>query len=164
MRQEPGLRISQKPISECKSILIVDGFGLSHHLSFRFKHAWADIDTQGTGYIQKEDVAKLLRKMTGRFTFKIYDDSFSIENLTKVGRKSKSGEKNISASASPKSPGTKSGYSSGYSNAVLDVDIKAINKCLSKLDVETTRKKRLEYNLYYKVTSALLFITVVIKF
>lgn len=121
----------------------------------RFKHAWADIDTQGTGYIQKEDVAKLFRKLSGRFKFKIYDDSLSIENLVNISKKSKGGEKPISASASPKSPGAKSDYSSGYGNAALDVDIKEINKCLNKMDVEATRKNRLEYNLYYKVKNCI---------
>lgn len=119
---------------------------------FRFKHAWADIDTKGTGYIQKEDVAKLLRKLTGRFQFNIYDDSLSIANITNCSKKLKGTEKPLSSNTSPKSPGGKSGYSSGYSNAVLDIDIKEINKCLSKMDIEETRRRRLEYNLYFKVT------------
>jgi hypothetical protein len=114
----------------------------------RFKNAWADIDTKGTGYIQKEDVAKLLRNLTGRFKFRIYDDNHSIANIMKAGRKPKGTEKIIhSSNASPKSPGQYSTQSKYINNT--EVNVAAINKCLAKMDVREIQKRRMEYNLYY---------------
>lgn len=122
----------------------------------RFKHAWADIDTRGTGYIQKEDVAKLLRNLTGRFKFRIYDDVFSVSNILKAGRKPKSTEKVAiaSATASPKSPSgyqpsPQSNYKNNYNGDDSDINVNAINRLLSKLNVNEARKRRMEYNIYY---------------
>ncbi|RCH95425.1 hypothetical protein CU098_003574, partial [Rhizopus stolonifer] len=117
-----------------------------------FKHAWADIDAKGTGYIQKDDVAKLLRKFTGRFRFRIYDEDMSLDNIMKAAKLGIPNEKQIhpldSAQASPKSPGGKSGYSSAL--AEQEFNIHEMNRCLSKMNKEEVRKRRMEYNIYYK--------------
>ncbi|KAL9549481.1 hypothetical protein PS6_006058 [Mucor atramentarius] len=135
----------------------------------RFKHAWADIDTKGTGYIQKEDVAKLLRKFTGRFSFRIYDDQHSVDNILRHGYQnfdkhrssySKSpgakspgmkspGMKSPNKSLNKSSPAAKSGHSSQLPGE-YDINVPEINKLLGKMDVDQIRKRRLEYNLYYK--------------
>ncbi|CEP11360.1 hypothetical protein [Parasitella parasitica] len=141
-----------------------------------FKHAWADIDTKGTGYIQKEDVAKLLRKFTGRFRFRIYDDQHTVDNILKASHQSfdkhlssftkspsakspsakspgakSPGAKSLgrSPNKSKKSPGAKSGHSSQPAEA-QPINVYEINRCLGKMDVEQVRKNRLEYNLYFK--------------
>ncbi|CAO3641997.1 unnamed protein product [Mucor hiemalis] len=122
-----------------------------------FKHAWADIDTRGTGYIQKEDVAKLLRNLTGRFRFRIYDNAQSVSNIIKAGRKPKGTEKVIlpSATASPKSPSglqpsPQSNYKKNYSGDDSEINVNAINRCLSKMNVSEVQKRRMEYNIYFK--------------
>lgn len=140
----------------------------------RFKHAWADIDTKGTGYIQKEDVAKLLRKFTGRFSFRIYDDQHCVDNILRHGYQSsdkhrssytkspsakspgmrspgKSPGKSPNKSLNKSSPAVKSGHSS-LPPGEHDINVQEINRLLSKMDVDQIRKRRLEYNLYYKVS------------
>ncbi|CAO3640711.1 unnamed protein product [Mucor fragilis] len=137
-----------------------------------FKHAWADIDTKGTGYIQKEDVAKLLRKFTGRFSFRIYDDQHCVDNILRHGYQSsdkhrssytkspsakspgmrspgKSPGKSPNKSLNKSSPAVKSGHSS-LPPGEHDINVQEINRLLSKMDVDQIRKRRLEYNLYYK--------------
>ncbi|KAI7900056.1 Ion transport protein-domain-containing protein [Cokeromyces recurvatus] len=111
-----------------------------------FKQAWAEIDPDGTGYIQKEDISKLLRKLTGRFRFRIYDDIHSIDNIIKASKISADKLYSYSAHASPKSPET----TSNYTGKQQDINLKEINKCLNKMDKEEVRKRRMEYNLYYK--------------
>lgn len=65
-----------------------------------------------------------------------------------------------SANASPKSlsvnspnansPSANSGYNS-YAAENGEINVREINRCLSKMDVEEVRRRRLEYNLYFKV-------------
>ncbi|OAD00432.1 hypothetical protein MUCCIDRAFT_113913 [Mucor lusitanicus CBS 277.49] len=125
-----------------------------------FKHAWADIDTKGTGYIQKEDVAKLLRKFTGRFSFRIYDDQHRVDNIIRHGfqsfdkqrssyTKSPSAKSPAMKSPGKSSPAVKSGHSS-LTPGEYDINVQEINRLLGKMDVDQVRKRRLEYNLYYK--------------
>ncbi|KAI8093916.1 Ion transport protein-domain-containing protein [Halteromyces radiatus] len=52
----------------------------------KFKHAWAEIDPEGTGFIKKEQVAKFFKHLTGRFQVSIYDQVFSIRQLQKLSR------------------------------------------------------------------------------
>ncbi|KAI8378680.1 Ion transport protein-domain-containing protein [Choanephora cucurbitarum] len=117
-----------------------------------FKHAWADIDTRASGYIQKEDVAKLLGKLTGQFDCRIYDESMSIENIHKIIKQGRTNESNIhplnSAHASPKSPGGKS-MGSGE-NIEHEFNLVELNRHLDKMDCEEVRKRRIEYNILYK--------------
>ncbi|KAI8378320.1 Ion transport protein-domain-containing protein [Blakeslea trispora] len=111
-----------------------------------FKHAWADIDTRASGYIQKEDVAKLLGKLTGQFHCRIYDESMSIENISKIIKQGKANESNLpvlsSAHASPKSPGGE--------NIEHEYNLSELNRHLDKMDHEEVRKRRIEYNILYK--------------
>ncbi|KAI9483591.1 MAG: Ion transport protein-domain-containing protein [Benjaminiella poitrasii] len=114
-----------------------------------FKQAWADIDPKGTGYIQKEDVAKLLRKLSGQFKFRIYEDNHSIVNIIKASKMSTDKHHPDSNHASPKSPEINSGYVSVLPSG-QEINLKEINKCLNKMDKDEIRKRRMEYNLYYK--------------
>jgi hypothetical protein len=85
--------------------------------------------------------------LTGRFQFKIYDDAQSVSSRRPIGT-----EKPLSSSiyASPKSPG--SPYSSnGESRGIGEINVHEINRCLSRMDVDEVRKRRIEYNLYFKV-------------
>lgn len=122
----------------------------------------------------------MLRKFTGRFRFRIYDDQHTVDNIRKSshqnpdknhssnirspsakspGAKSPNKSPNKSSNKSPgkspnkssnKSPAAKSGYSSQLPED-QEINVQEINRCLSKMDVEEVRKRRLEYNLYYKV-------------
>lgn len=119
---------------------------------YRFKHAWAEIDTNGTGYIQKEDVANLLHKFTGRFQFRIYDETQSVSNIIKHIKLDTQKRPSCSVIQSRKTPpGKRSDYASPPEN--YDVNLHEINKCLGKMDREEVRRRRLEYNLYFKVSA-----------
>lgn len=127
-------------------------FAFAYHLVNRFKYAWADIDTKGTGYIQKEDVAKFLRKLTGKFQLRIYDDINSVPNIIKASRLHPDRHNSTSMYASPKSPSEKSpGEMSKRSDTSHEFNTYEINRNLSKMDIQEVRKRRMEYNLYYKV-------------
>lgn len=109
----------------------------------RFKHAWADLDPNGTGYIQKEDIAKLLRKLSGCFRFRIYDDVLGIDNLTRQSRTARLPSQN--SSLSPRTCEEKGKPGEG------SIDIGEINRCLDQMNIEETRRRRFEYNLLVKV-------------
>lgn len=51
---------------------------------------------------------------------------------------------------SPKSPGLTSMGSAYHSNTQL-FNVHEVNKCLSKMNVEEIRQRRMEYNLIFKV-------------
>lgn len=162
MRQEPVLPTLPKLIFACKyAAAMFTGHPMLILVIARFKHAWADIDTKGTGYIQKEDVAKLLRKFTGRFSFRIYDDQHRVDNIIRHGfqsfdkqrssyTKSPSAKSPAMKSPGKSSPAVKSGHSS-LTPGEYDINVQEINRLLGKMDVDQVRKRRLEYNLYYKV-------------
>ncbi|RCI07266.1 calcium channel protein [Rhizopus stolonifer] len=107
-----------------------------------FKHAWADLDPNGTGYIQKEDIAKLLRKLSGCFRFRIYDDVLGIDNLTRQSRTARLPSQN--SSLSPRTCEEKGKPGEG------SIDIGEINRCLDQMNIEETRRRRFEYNLLVK--------------
>ncbi|ETN46798.1 uncharacterized protein HMPREF1541_00987 [Cyphellophora europaea CBS 101466] len=47
----------------------------------RFKHAWADFDPQGSGYISKENFPRLLGELSGVFQMRIYEGDFTVRAL-----------------------------------------------------------------------------------
>ncbi|KAF7722394.1 calcium channel protein [Apophysomyces ossiformis] len=102
----------------------------------RFKHAWAEVDPSGTGYIQKKDVAKFLHHLRGRLRLSIYDDIHSISHLRKLGmkgideRKTQTKEKGMALSP-------------------LQYNIRSVENCLAKLNPAELQRRRKEYNLYY---------------
>ncbi|KAI8977429.1 Ion transport protein-domain-containing protein [Mycotypha africana] len=111
-----------------------------------FKEAWADIDPNGTGYIQKNDVVALLRKLTGPFRIQIYDDRHSISNILKVG---KADTTNFRTSMNDfQSPD--SYYELAEFSAAREFNLPEINKLLQKMDRDEVRRRRVEFNLYYK--------------
>ncbi|KAG0747200.1 hypothetical protein G6F57_006621 [Rhizopus arrhizus] len=107
-----------------------------------FKHAWANLDPRGTGYIRKEDVAKLLRELSGCFRFRIYDDVLGIDNL-----KRQAGMVQTPLPSTSVSPIT---YKEKNVQEELSININEINKCLDQMDTEETRRRRFEYNLLVK--------------
>ncbi|KAI9268809.1 Ion transport protein-domain-containing protein [Sporodiniella umbellata] len=107
-----------------------------------FKHAWADLDPNGTGYLRKENISKLLRKLSGCFRFRIYDDSLGIGNITKQFKNDRSPLQNLTLSPRSCEEKGKTGE--------FDIDITEINKYLDQMNVEETRLRRFEYNLLVK--------------
>ncbi|KAI9307562.1 Ion transport protein-domain-containing protein [Cunninghamella echinulata] len=93
-----------------------------------FKQAWSEVDPQATGYIKKEDVAKLFQHLTGRFKINIYDKQYSLKNLCRLSRQQTSTLKD-------------------YSD--LQYNLKLVNQCLSTMDTSEVGKRRKQYNLLY---------------
>ncbi|EIE92076.1 hypothetical protein RO3G_16787 [Rhizopus delemar RA 99-880] len=107
-----------------------------------FKQAWANLDPRGTGYIRKEDVAKLLRELSGCFRFRIYEDILGIDNLKRQAGLVQTPL--LSTSVSPMM------YKEKNVQEELSINISEINKCLDQMDTEETRRRRFEYNLLVK--------------
>lgn len=128
---------------------------------FSFKFAWSEVDPNGTGYMQKEDVAKFLhvsgfplalvivvgkliirrQLLDGRFRIRIYDDMHSIKALQRIAKKGimspeLGNEKPVDNSVSPQ---------------LHQYNIAELNQCLSRINPEELQKRRKEYNLYYLV-------------
>ncbi|KAI9495474.1 Ion transport protein-domain-containing protein [Zychaea mexicana] len=112
-----------------------------------FKYAWSVVDPAGTGYIQKQDVAKFLRLLNGRLKITMYDDIHDIRHLQTVSKKGMPPPPSPSAE---KSVEKTSGYTTGTDIAAkIGFNVQAVNKCLSKLNPELLRQRRREYNIYY---------------
>ncbi|KAI8338655.1 Ion transport protein-domain-containing protein [Chlamydoabsidia padenii] len=96
----------------------------------KFKYAWAEVDPNGTGFIQKEQVAKFLRHLTGRFEISIYDSAYSLSNLQKLSQQgSNDNEK--------------------FDQQSVYYNYGRVNQCLSKMDPVTLEQRRKRYNLIY---------------
>lgn len=90
-----------KKITELYKTLIYDcGKSPFMYLTLTYisKYNLADINTNGIRYIQKEDVAKLLRNLTSRFQFKVSNDTRSVLTIIETRRKSKCTGKTIHCS------------------------------------------------------------------
>ncbi|KAI8993323.1 Ion transport protein-domain-containing protein [Pilobolus umbonatus] len=109
-----------------------------------FKDAWAEIDIKGTGYIQKEDLTKFFRHLSGTFSFRIYDDIHSIANIKKASE--------LGMHRYHINPSDNLIYRKNLLAAPINelFNINEMNKCINKLDVEEIRRRRIEYNIYYK--------------
>ncbi|KAG0223145.1 calcium channel protein [Mortierella sp. GBA43] len=61
---------------------IAPGFSLITREEIRhYKRFWAEVDTEHTGYIQKQDLARFLGKLRGAFDMRIYNEEHSIVKL-----------------------------------------------------------------------------------
>ncbi|KAG0185974.1 calcium channel protein [Apophysomyces sp. BC1034] len=102
----------------------------------RFKHAWAEVDPFGTGYIQKKDVAKFLHHLHGRLRLSIYDEIHSIRHLRKLGLKEAVGK---NATVKEK----------GLTQPTLKYNMENVERCLAKINPNELQRRRKEYNLHY---------------
>ncbi|KAI7871731.1 Ion transport protein-domain-containing protein [Spinellus fusiger] len=124
--------------------------GLTKNDLRKFRHAWADIDPSGTGYIQKKDVTKLLHHIRDQFQLGIYDDTYSIKNIIKL---SKVGTENYTQEVADERLDEKSVRpGSYYAQAPMfcSYNIQQVNNCLSKIDMTELQKRRKQYNLLYR--------------
>ncbi|KAA8567394.1 hypothetical protein EYC84_010413 [Monilinia fructicola] len=87
----------------------------------RFKEAWALLDPDGTGFIEKEHFPRLLGELSGVF-------EMHVQAQPANGR--------LNSISSPSS-------SSG-------VDLKALNERISKIDTARVRRDRARFNLFYE--------------
>ncbi|TQS36328.1 hypothetical protein Golomagni_03227 [Golovinomyces magnicellulatus] len=95
----------------------------------RFKQAWATVDPNGSGYISKEQLPRLLKQLTGVFAIKIYPPEHSIRQILKDVNQ-----------ASVRTP----------VNAASGLDLMELNRRISMIDPEAVRQSRNQFNLFYE--------------
>ena len=101
----------------------------------RFKQAWATLDPQGTGFISKEAFPRLLGELSGVFEMRIYSQENSVRRILEdIQMDQTNGGVTLMAAASG---------SSG-------IDLKALNKRLSKINANEVRRSRARYNLFFE--------------
>ncbi|RAL65069.1 hypothetical protein DID88_001176 [Monilinia fructigena] len=101
----------------------------------RFKEAWALLDPDGTGFIEKEHFPRLLGELSGVFEMRVYSHEDSVRRILEdVQVKPASGRLNSISSPS---------LSSG-------IDLKALNERISKIDTARVRRDRARFNLFYE--------------
>ncbi|KAI9029793.1 Ion transport protein-domain-containing protein [Phycomyces nitens] len=121
--------------------------GISKNDLRTFKHAWAEIDPNGTGYIQKKDVTKLLHHIRGNLQLGIYDDAYSIKNLSKIGHtRVNEDERELLDEKIDKT--RQPSYIAG--RVALGYNYGEVNNCLSKINPQELQARRKQYNLYYR--------------
>ncbi|KAG2183342.1 hypothetical protein INT43_006347, partial [Umbelopsis isabellina] len=105
----------------------------------KFKHAWAEVDPKGTGFISKDQIAALLKNLHGRLSLNIYDEPFSLQNLLALAK-----------TELDEVSGEKAG--STYTHAEL-MDFRyrfdKVNERLQHLNCRATELKRKQYNMIY---------------
>ena len=94
----------------------------------RFKQAWATFDPDGTGYISKEAFPKLLGELSGVFEMRIYDGEHTVNGILEQCRTEVRGDE---------TPGIIGG-----------VDIAALNRALSTINVPQIRRRRQRLNIF----------------
>ncbi|KAF0398415.1 high-affinity cell membrane calcium channel [Gigaspora margarita] len=105
----------------------------------KFKKAWGAIDVKRTGYIKSKDLSKFFGKLEGSFRVKIFDDEFLIPNLRKNSRVTHRLSEDLDF-LHPKDDTFR----------VEDIDVKKLEKNLSRLDIRKTFQSRKTYNLIYQ--------------
>jgi voltage-dependent calcium channel len=101
----------------------------------RFKEAWAVVDPDGTGYINKEALPKLLRELSGVFEMRIYDGDFTVKRLTDDCAKDNRGSTFSTISAVPPS---------------REIDLKKLSARLASLPVQEIRRRRARLRQFYE--------------
>ena len=91
----------------------------------RFKSTWAQFD-DGTGHVQKDQVARFLSKLEGAFEVRIYPAEFSVRSILAQSQRS-----DPSTSSNP------------------GIDTKAMAQILRNMDANEIRKRRRSYNRLY---------------
>ena len=101
----------------------------------RFKQAWATLDPEGTGFISKEAFPRLLGELSGVFEMRIYSQENSVRRILEdIQTEPTSGRVTSIASTS----------------AATGVNLKALNKRLSKINANEVRRSRARYNLFFE--------------
>ncbi|QSZ29872.1 hypothetical protein DSL72_004390 [Monilinia vaccinii-corymbosi] len=101
----------------------------------RFKEAWALLDPDGTGFIEKEHFPRLLGELSGVFEMRIYPHEDSVHRILEdIQKRPADGRQN-----SISSPSSSSG-----------IDLKALNERISQIDVVRVRRDRARFNLFYE--------------
>jgi len=102
----------------------------------RFKEAWAVVDPDGTGYIDKDKLPKLLRELSGVFEMRIYDGDFTVKRLL---------------DDCSKAPRPESGFSTiGHTPEAREIDLNKLNARLRALPVFEIRRRRARLNQFYE--------------
>jgi voltage-dependent calcium channel len=101
----------------------------------RFKEAWAVVDPDGTGYINKDALPKLLRELSGVFEMRIYDGDYTVKRLTDDCAKD-----NRTSAFSTVSVATPS----------REIDLKKLNARLVSLPVPEIRRRRARLRQFYE--------------
>jgi len=101
----------------------------------RFKQAWATLDPEGTGFISKEQFPRLLGELSGVFEMRIYSQENSVRRILEdIQSQPTSGRITSMSSAS----------------GATGVNLKALNKRLSKINPHEVRRSRARYNLFFE--------------
>lgn len=103
----------------------------------RFKEAWAVVDPDGSGYITKEALPKLLRELSGVFEMRIYDGDYTVKRL-------------INDCAKHDRVSTFSTLSLDQEHKVREIDLKKLNERLASLPVHEIRRRRARLQQFYE--------------
>ncbi|CAO3588343.1 unnamed protein product [Absidia cylindrospora] len=122
----------------------------------KFKYAWAEVDPAGTGFIQKKDVAKFFKNLTGRFQVSIYDQVYSIKNLQKLSQQKPGARPHLPPSNHHRQPSYATSATSMTNHSYVDEKLDPsyynydrVNQCLAKMDTMALEQRRKAYNLLY---------------
>ena len=97
----------------------------------RFKQAWATFDPEGTGFIPKESFPRLLGELSGVFEMRIYDGDHTVGAILEQCRVETRGAE---------SP----------AGVVHGVNLAALNRVISTLDIAEIRRRRGQLNHFYQ--------------
>lgn len=100
----------------------------------KFKQAWAEYDSNGTGYITQEQFPRLLAELSGIFEMRIYDKEWSISNIVEDSKKSQR-QSELPVEESRRSN---------------DIDVHRLNARLARLPVKEIRERRRRLNVFYE--------------
>ncbi|KAK5382203.1 calcium channel protein [Exophiala xenobiotica] len=98
----------------------------------RFKHAWADFDPNGTGFISKEHFPRLLGEISGVFSMRIYDGDFSVQRIKE------------DCSFQPGDPLPPN------ARIVEGIDLTKLSERVNQIPVDEIRKRRERMNVFYE--------------
>lgn len=101
----------------------------------RFKEAWALLDPDGTGFIEKEHFPRLLGELSGVFEMRVYSHEDSVRRILEdIQMKPANGRLNSISSPS----------------SSIGIDLKALNERISQIDANRVRRDRARFNLFYE--------------
>ncbi|EXJ92665.1 hypothetical protein A1O3_01217 [Capronia epimyces CBS 606.96] len=98
----------------------------------RFKHAWADFDPNGTGFISKEQFPRLLGELSGVFQMRIYDGDFTVRSIK---------EDCSVQPGDPVRPGVR---------VVDGIDLDKLAERVNQIPVAEIRRRRERMNVFYQ--------------
>ncbi|ESZ93634.1 BcCCH1, calcium channel protein [Sclerotinia borealis F-4128] len=101
----------------------------------RFKEAWAILDPDGTGFIERDHFPRLLGELSGVFEMRVYSHEDSVRRILEdIQTQPDNGRMN-----SISSPSSSSG-----------IDLKALNARIAQIDGGRVRRDRARFNLFYE--------------